>query len=246
MLWTPSAPPQQSAGFEVTEPLCLSTPSREAPGLSCREPSLLVPPGRRDEGAVRGSELGHCHHLPSSSQAASPCPWYPRRVPGPILPSCPRSSKSLGRPTVQTQTPPPPCQCLGFVGRAAGANFPILSGNQRAFSPFTETEIKIINTLLTGDLLRRGLGPALQDVGVPAAAALVSPAPALGQCPPCHRSPCHPRASEVLGLDLPPLCLHLCRSLHLLFPPLDLCLDRRSFSSPAPSQGTSALRPHPW
>lgn len=57
-----------------------------AGGKACLSPS------RRDKGAVQVSELGHCHHLPSSSQAASLWPWYPHRIPGePILPSAPAS-----------------------------------------------------------------------------------------------------------------------------------------------------------
>lgn len=100
------------------------------------------------------------------------------------------------RTMVQTQSLPSPlCWYLSFVGRAAGANIPILSGNRGTLNPFAGTQVKI-NTLLTGFLLRIGFGSVFRDTGVPVAAALASAELVPGLCsPPCHWSPATRKAA---------------------------------------------------
>lgn len=68
-LCTCSTFPRQGTGFEATEPLCLSSPSREAPGLSHREQRLLVPEQKR-RGSCAGVGAGA---LPSPPELLPHC-----------------------------------------------------------------------------------------------------------------------------------------------------------------------------
>lgn len=96
MPWTCSAPPSRALDLKSQSPSASPALCGKPQGSPTGSKACLFP-SRRDKGAVQVLELGHCHRLPSSSQAARPMVLVPTPHPWGAHPpfcSCPRSSKS--------------------------------------------------------------------------------------------------------------------------------------------------------
>lgn len=171
------------SGFEIMEPLCLSSPAWALPWGA----KLACP---QAEGAVQVSEMGHCHHLWSSSHAASPWPWYPHRTPGePILPSAPARVSPNAQPKGHQQCKhkplPPSLPVSGFCLQSHRHKHPHPLRKLMHFQPFYRDTSE--NKHSANWLLVLATHSVFQDNGVPVVAAL-----ATTETPQCPPVPCHP------------------------------------------------------